>query len=198
LPNLDHQDEKELLQKVAAGDEIAFTRLFDAYHQQLGQHIFRLTESRAMAEEIVQDIFLKIWIGREALSGIQHFRSYIFVVARNHTINALRKTIRERRLHRNWEKDTAETWGSADAGDLSKSWNTLIDAAIDQLPPQQKKVFILARQDRLKQEEIARVLQISKSTVKSHMRLAVAAVTEYIRAHADLLSLLFPFFFRRF
>ena len=70
----------------------------------------------------------------------------------------------------------------------------LVDQAIGQLPPQQKKVYTLSRIDRLKYDEIAEVLQISKATVKTHLQLAIASISSYIRANGETTLLLFYFF----
>ncbi len=148
MPVDQQHKEKELLKQVAQGDESAFSRLFYAYHQQLGQHVFRLTESMALAEEIVQDVFLKIWMTRETLMDIQNFRSYLFVVTRNHTLNCLRQIIREKKKHKEWEKETAPVQQTFYSTDISAQWHSLIDQAIAQLPPRQKKVYMLSWIDR--------------------------------------------------
>jgi RNA polymerase sigma-70 factor (ECF subfamily) len=75
--------------KVAAGNEQAFTELFHRWQSFLATHIYRITESRELAEEIVQDVFLKIWQTRETLSEIQSFKSFLLVVSKNHALNVI-------------------------------------------------------------------------------------------------------------
>mgnify|MGYP000597832205 CR=1 FL=1 len=89
------ENEKVLLSNVAAGDENAFAKLFKNYYNQLGGFIMRLTESESLTQEIVQDVFLKIWINRTALSEIDCFKAYLPVVAKNHAFNCLKQIARE-------------------------------------------------------------------------------------------------------
>ncbi|WP_353718348.1 RNA polymerase sigma factor [Dyadobacter sp. 676] len=84
-------NEKELLRRVAGGDERAFTALFDHYHQRLGMHIYRITRSEPVAEELVHDVFLKIWRNRELLSEIENFSVYLFVVSKKRGIERFEK-----------------------------------------------------------------------------------------------------------
>ena len=96
LPANDINIEKELLVKVSQGDENAFGQLFTLYYNQLGDFIMRIAESRPLAQEIVQDVFLKIWLNRATLAEVESFRAYLFVVARNHAFNCLKQIARER------------------------------------------------------------------------------------------------------
>ena len=186
----DADNEKELLLQVAGGDEKAFGRLFYAYYPQLARHVFHLTDSMEMAEEIVQDVFLKIWMTRETLSDIQNFRSFVFVVSKNHTLNALKKVISERTHKQAWEKEIKLNPSSAEEENIREIQFSLIDHAIHQLPPRQKEIFILSRRDRMKYEEIAKKLGIARTTVKSHLQAATAAIADYIKKNIDKVLLL--------
>src|ERR1043165_8637940 len=89
VQNMGQNEEKELLEKIAAGDHVAFTTLFDNYHHSLGAFVFSITKSKELAEEITLDIFLKIWMTREALAKVKNFKAYLFTVSRNAAISAL-------------------------------------------------------------------------------------------------------------
>ncbi len=176
-----------MLQQVAAGDERAFRLLFGAYHQLLATHVYRLTESAVLAEEIVQDVFLKIWMSREALAEIQHFRAYLFVVSKNQALNALRKIARERARQLAWQKEQQET-GVTESPEAI--YYSLIDTAISRLPPQQQKVYLLSRHERLRYREIAERMDLSQETVKKYLQLAIASISDYVRDNIDLFLLL--------
>ena len=88
-------DEKTLLSQVAEGDEKAFRILFDRYWDNIYGVAFAFTKSSQIAEEMVQDIFLKIWTKKHLLNSIQKFDAYLFRVAKNHIYNELRKKIKE-------------------------------------------------------------------------------------------------------
>lgn len=172
-------DEKEILSQIAAGDEVAFTRLFKHYHQLLGTYVLRFTRSREVTEEIVQDVFMKIWLNRTALSEVVEFKAYLFAISKNHVLNCLKKIAKERVITLDLEdnvlvQDFIET--SADNG-----YYQLIDEAIDHLPPQQQKVYLMSRHERLKYAEIALKLNLSKETVKKYLQISSDSISSYIR-----------------
>ncbi|HWJ27449.1 MAG TPA: sigma-70 family RNA polymerase sigma factor, partial [Flavisolibacter sp.] len=180
MQSLDAHDEKLLLHRTAEGDETAFTRLFDAYHHTLGAFIFGITKSKELAEEIVLDIFLKIWMTREALAGIKDFRAYLFTISRNAAISALRKVIQERTRLADWQAVQNPEMISEE--NHREHYLSLVDEAINQLSPQRKKIFLLSRNEGLKYEEIARQTGISRFTVRAHIQQAVASIAEYLKA----------------
>jgi RNA polymerase sigma-70 factor (ECF subfamily) len=168
-------DEKELLRLVAAGDERAFTRLFDHYHQRLGLHVYRITRSEPVAEELVHDVFLKIWRNRELLLEIENFPVYLFVVSKNAALNALKRIAAER--VKLTDLDHAVEVEPEQPDDYRYA---LIDEAIDQLPPQQRQVYLLSRHQRLSYNEIALQMGLSRETVKKYLQIATASIISYI------------------
>ncbi len=179
--------EKELLAQVAGGDENAFGQLFHTYHQELADYIFYLTRSQPLMEEIVQDSFTKIWVHRERLLTVTNFRSYLFTISRNHTFNSLRSLAREVIQKNQWALQYhREMENSADMEEGDRQlYYKLIEDAVEQLPPQQQKAYLLSRQKGLRHEEIASQLQLSRETVKRHISLALRAISSYVRAHAE-------------
>ena len=172
--------EKDLLVKVANGDEESFRRLFMKHHQMLGSHIYRLTNSLDLAEEIVQDVFLKIWLSRETLAEVDNIKGYLFVVSKNHTLNCMRKLSKERMCIRMSEESFVQDCNGSDAP--SDIYHSLLDEAINRLPVQQQKVYLLSRHERLRYTEVAIRLKISKETVKKYLQIATASITEYVQA----------------
>lgn len=186
--------DKNLCLQVSSGDEQAFKQLFNTYHQQLGAYILRLTNSTELAEEIVLDVFLKLWMNRRTLWEIQNFKAYLFVVSKNHTLNALKKVIKERLLQKEPEEHyTKQILAEVDLN----QYYSLLDEAIDHLPPQQQKIYLLSRHKRLKYSEIAEKLGLSHETVKKYLQIATASITTYVNANlaAGLIILGFVIFF---
>ncbi|CAL1516439.1 RNA polymerase sigma-70 factor [Chitinophaga sp. MM2321] len=181
-------NEYVLLELVAKGDQQAFEDLFHAYHQQLAEYIFRLTESQEMTEDIVQDVFIKLWMKRETLPGLNNFIHYLFILSRNHTFNCLRKKANQEVRHREWARQFEEETYMNTAPE--NDYSTLIETAVSKLPPQQQKVYLLSRHQRLKHEEIAAQLGISAETSKKHIKLALRAITQYVHQHMDTVILL--------
>lgn len=179
------KNEADLIEKVSKGDKLAFTILFNAHYKSLGSYVFKLTESIEVAEEIVQDVFIKIWLKREGLVNINNFSNYIFILSKNQTLNYLRKKANDQLKFKAWEKEfEGEALEEADH-EQADAYRLLIDRAIEQLPAQQKKIYLLSREERLKYDEIAAELSISSETVKKHVYLATKAIKEYVRNHMD-------------
>ena len=189
MDNNSTDTEKELLQRVANGDQIAFRSFYDMYYQVLATYIFRLTRSMNETEEIVHDVFLKIWMVRESLSAIENAKAYLFVVSRNHALNAIKRRLREVLQRQQWMQDTSNILETTDNLD-DDSLHSLIDKAIDQLPPQQRKAFLLSRREHFTYLEIAASMGISRETVKTYLKHATTSITKYMREHVGFLMML--------
>lgn len=179
-------NEKELLLKVAEGNEIAFRQLFQQWHQLLAGYVLRITESRETTEEIVQDVFLKIWMTREVLGEIQDFKHYLLVVSRNQSFDVLKRQLKETKKKRNWERENQQLVPTDNAPD---DYSSLIDEAIDNLPTRRKEVYLLSRHERLSYQEIADKLSISRESVKTHLKLASSSISTYIRSRMLILAM---------
>ncbi|WP_316818725.1 RNA polymerase sigma-70 factor [Pedobacter nyackensis] len=178
-------NENELLHRLATGDQRAFTELFDAYYRPLGEYVFKLTESLPITEEIVQDVFIKIWIKRETVSTLKSFKNYLFILCRNQTFDALRKKAKQHLFQQKLEqffKDESELDGLENPVEEYREW---IEQSVAKLPPQQQKVYVLSRYERLKHEEIAAKLQLSTETVKKHIQYATRFIQNDLRSRLD-------------
>lgn len=178
--------ESELLQLIAQGDAVAFRQLFDRYRDPVFTFAMHYTHRQEAAEEIVQETFLKLWLLREKLPLVERFEAWLFVVTRNFSYSYLRKLAREAALRQQWGASRVEDVETPDEWLLSKEYAQLLERAIDQLSPQQKQVYTLYRNDRLRQEDIARELGLALSTVKTHLSLARRSITVYLDSHIEL------------
>lgn len=165
--------ERALLCRIAEGDEAAFSELFYAYHQRLGAYVYRLTESRPATQEIVQDVFVKIWVRRSGLAGVANFDAYLFTAARNHVFNYIRNMARERSRQAELEVVTTVEMETPE-----EDYHSLLDEAVAHLPQQQQRVYRLHKQEGLSHAEIAERMQLSVETVKKHMSLALRAIRD--------------------
>lgn len=178
--------------QIAEGNEDAFSKLFYRYYQQLGAFIFRITDSMPLAEEITQDVFMKIWMARESLVEVKSFKAYLFVVSKNYALNSLRTMAKERTNKMDWESASESLCAlPANTEVNNHHYYSLIDTAINRLPPQQQKVYLMSRHKKFKYAEIADELQISKETVKKYIQLAVASITVFVRLHINEVVLLY-------
>lgn len=167
--------------RVAEGEEEAFTILFNQYWDNIYSVAFLLTKSEAMAEDVVQDIFLKIWHKRTELTGLERLDNYLFVLARNHIFSEFKKLrIRKEHVERlkayfNNREDTPEDRL------LQKEANVLLARAVSGLAVQQQQVYRLSREQGFSYEEIAAKLGISVHTVRNHMSRALRHIREALQ-----------------
>jgi RNA polymerase sigma-70 factor (family 1) len=196
LSSLPPYQEKSLLQEIAKGNEKAFRSFYDAYFNRLSAYIFKLCKSDMVTEEIVQDIFIKLWESRAFLVTLDTPEAYIFSMARNRTIDHLRRVARETSLiaviKQQLQASDNEIEDRFDAADLGR----LIEEALRELSPQKREVFRLRNSEGLDHDEIATVMQLSRSTVKNHLSQTLQHLRRYLsRSHrpGTLLLLLLSF-----
>lgn len=147
--------------------------------------MLRTLDSPEAAEDVVQDVFFKIWLGRENLKEIQHFSAYLFRMAQNHAINGLRRDARKKVIYSELNYHTAAD--EADAELIRKDATAFIHQIVAQLPSQQQKVYLMGREQGLKHQEIAERLQIAPETVKKHMMAAMRTIrTELEKNYGSL------------
>lgn len=181
-------DENRILELVAQGSEYAFTELFSRYRAKVYTVAFRFLRSQTAAEEVVQDVFLKCWLKRETLVGVRHFDAYLKIVTRNTVLNRFRKLANEAAAQE--ELGRRETTVSdTDHRVQEHQYREIIQAALGQLPPQQREVYRLAREEGLSHEAIAARMQISTVTVKSHMARALQSIRRYLNSSMSILML---------
>ena len=172
------ENDSNLLQQVAAGNEHAFRQLVEKYSGLLYKFIHRHTNDSQLSEEIVQDIFIKIWQTRETLTSLRSFRAFLLVVSRNHVLNTIKKMMREKKKQWEWQKENTNLQ-EEDQQELEEVFG-LIDDAVNRLPPQQKRVWILSRREGLKYEQIAAEMNISRDAVKKYLQYANGAIKEHV------------------
>jgi len=183
MPNGSLDNEKELIKLIADGDEIAFEKLFSHYRNRIYSVAFKLTKSYVTAEEIVQDVFLKIWINRSNLNNIQNFSGYLFIVTRNDAYKALKGIAGKSKIILVEEQD--QNLAANDTADrlMEKEYNLILQNAIDRLPNQQKEVYTLVKEHGLTRDEVANKMQIRPDTVKFHLAQAMKKIRAFCTLH---------------
>lgn len=175
-------NEQDLLKLVTQGDTRAFAELYNRYQPLLTTHLFRITRSEQLAAEYTQDVLLKVWQNRELLGGIVHFKAYLGVMSRNHAIKSLQKLAAQHKHQQAWVQQAKE--GAEEPWNEDQKLLNLLDQAIDRLPPQQKKVYLLVRHQRLSYADAGTQLGLSTGTIKRYLQIATASIIEYLHAHA--------------
>jgi RNA polymerase sigma-70 factor (ECF subfamily) len=161
---------KELLILIREGDMIAFYNIYERYCKRLYGFVLRYIKNEADAEEIVQDVFVKIWEARSKIDVYSSFESFLFTIAYNSTISLFRKRVSEKKyleylkLLQHLEK-APDLIDEIQFNDLNRK----VQALLNELTQRQKEIFLLSREEGLSHEEIAKKLNISINTVKKHM-----------------------------
>jgi RNA polymerase sigma-70 factor (family 1) len=183
------QDDSEirLLTAISKGDERSFEQLYNIYKDRIYSISLRLCMSSSVAEDMVQEIFLKLWINREKLDQVEHFRAYFYSIARNHIIRAL-KTIDRTANPILYNAEPIDP-SAADFRLLDNEYQNIVRNAICSLSPQQAKVYYLSRESGLKRNEIAVQMGISSDTVKTHLSQAIKNIRAFCLIHSELLLL---------
>lgn len=189
MQTLTPYDEIQTLLLIVQGDQKAFTKLVDIYWSTVYNHALAYSKSTQVAQEITQDIFLKVWNKKENLREIENFKGYLFILGRNQIISTMRKKLQE-----NVEADfinlPEKVW-LPDHQICYKEMNQEILNAIEKLPPVRKKVFKMSRFEGLTYQEIAINLQISKNTVKDHIAIALI----FLKTHLQTYRVFLPWIF---
>jgi RNA polymerase sigma-70 factor (family 1) len=178
------QDEKNLLQQIAQGDETAFATLFYAYLGNLQPYIMKLTRSAEDTEEVIQETFIRLWMSRDKLEEIQTPHAWIYTIAANECFKYLKK--KSSRQNGLSDLGKADTTSGQDQSTLHlihfKEVSRLIAEAVSQLPLRRRRIYQMSRDEGLKIPEIAEALRISPNTVKNTLVSSLGFIRKYLAA----------------
>ncbi len=175
--------DKLLVEKLKQGDEAAFADLFDKYSSKLYAVSRKLRMEHEEAEEVVQEVFLKIWRNRGSLNEELSFNAYILTIAKSIII----KSVRKKAYHIAYEKYALGSSQSFD--NKTEDYVVLSDMeafskkCLEQLPPQQRQVFMMKTKDNFSIEEISAELNLSKRTVENHFYRASKQLKDQLAKH---------------
>ena len=196
-PDNEPAAERELMRRCVEGDRQAFATLYSRYAPLLYKAVYPLTNrSKEDTEEIIQDLFVKIWDRRDNMLTIQSFRPFIFRLARNRVIDWYRKNESKKSYCTFYSENHRDEAVSVTDDLLFEEYYATAMEAIAKLPSRQKQIFILRHTNDLSLSEIAGQLRISLHAVKKQLYQATRFVREYLHKHGEwLVSMLFLFFF---
>lgn len=176
-------------EEIQSGNLKAFNNVFKSYYSPLCVYASDILKSKALAEEVVQDVFLKLWNNRNNISVKHSLKSYLYRMVHNHTLNYIRDhlsntneisaddlTIRAKILD-------IESAANILDDIISQQIETELKLAIEELSPQCREIFQMARYQQLTYSEIATKLDISVSTVKSQMMRAIEKLKSLMESH---------------
>lgn len=166
----------------------SFKCLFDNYKNRLYGYVLTIARSPYTAEEITQEIFIKLWLCRDILHAVDNLEGYIFTIARNRTLNHLRKAANDARLLRELQElAMPQHNNNVDDRAVVAEYDQLLRDALSLLSPQRRLVYKLSRDGGMNHEEIAHQLHLSRNTVRNHMVEALRFIRHYLGEHGSLL-----------
>jgi RNA polymerase sigma-70 factor (ECF subfamily) len=178
-------DPQILFRLTAEGDEKAFADLFNLFLPKLYPFILKLTRSESVVEEIIQETFIKVWLNRDKLAEMENPGGWVFTVASNKCYDHLRARALKDKLFVSAADEPAGSNFTHEWLDL-KELKRLIQLAVNDLPEQRKKIYLMSRDQGKTIPEIADDLQLSPHTVKNTLVSSLKAIRDYLARHGVL------------
>ncbi len=176
--------DSELLLRLGSEDKEAFSRIYYQYKDKLYGFAYGLTNSVENSEDLVHDVFLKLWQNRKSAAKIENLNAWLFRIAQNQFIDAVRKFSKSILVFSEYLKNQEETDNITPVDVLiTKELKEVLEEAVRHLPPQQREIFCLHREQGLRHAEIANKLNLSVSTTQNHINQAFANIRRYL-SHA--------------
>ena len=173
------QDEKNILLELIEGSEYAFEQIYRLHSSRLFGRLLKLVKSDVQAEEILQNVFLQIWVNRRSIDPEKSFRSFLFKIAENKVYDFFRKVTRDKNLESKLialATDNHRIIESFKSGDENLA---ILQKAIEGLPPQRQQVFRLCKLEGKSYREVSEMLGISASTISDHIVKGTKSIRDY-------------------
>lgn len=181
--------DKELWILVKNGDEVAFRVLYNRYHAQMYYIAKQYVKRTTLAEDAVQDTFIKLWEGRERIDCSKSVSGLLFVMLKNHLINTLRKKKIEIVSITAGDEASIPNTVKTDDAVLYKEYHNILERGLAELSERKREVFELRTMMGHTNSEVSELLQIDIKTVKTHYYLSSKFIRAYLKTHAGLLIL---------
>ncbi len=183
-------DEIELIEQLISGCEQSFEKIYIHYSKRLYGNLFKLVKSDKDAQEILQEVFMKLWKTRQNLNTEKSFQSYLFKIAENKVYDFFRQAARDKKRATHLIAVATTGYVHIEEMILHKENATLLEKAIGSLPPQRQQIFRLCKLEDKSYKEVGELLGISVSTISDHIVKATKAIKAYfINNEQALLSL---------
>ncbi|MBO9637434.1 MAG: RNA polymerase sigma-70 factor [Siphonobacter aquaeclarae] len=162
--------EELMLRQIAAGDQQAFSELYDRYRPVLYRFVYGILKSSDLTKDACQEVFIRIWEDRQRLDQVQSFRYYLLTAGKNQSLNMLKKVVSEERTLSGFVRQYRDVQTTTPEETLqAEDYQRFLQSVLATLPPQSRRVFELCRQQGLSYDEVADLLGVSRNIVKKHM-----------------------------
>jgi len=168
---------QELQQRIALyDDQLAYKELFSLFYKSLQQFAVSFVRSPEVAEEIVSDVFIKVWKKRAGLHRIHNLKLYLYISTRNTAFNYLRSQKKVFLQPEQYQVQLQSIYFNPEKLMLTAEMMNRVQKAISDLPPRCQLIFKLIKEDELKYREVAELLQVSIKTVENQMTIAIRKI----------------------
>ena len=186
INKLSEKQDKELVELLMGDSQEAFGELYARYRKQLIYLCKQCLKTESDAEDVVHDIFLKLWETRHLLVTVSSFSGFVKAMAQNYATDKLRHVDVHSRFARNMLMNVKDSTNETENLILDNNYRELVDELIEKLPPRQKEVFRLSRIEGLTYKKISELLHISVNTVQEHASLALEKMEKNLSQHTDI------------
>lgn len=190
----ERQDDYELVQLLQKGNVAAFDSLFEAYSQKLYSFAFKYFKNVADSEELVQEVFVKVWENRQSLKSELSFKSYLFTIALNQIRRHFNKRATSLRYLEELKNENGMLEFQENSDDHYESVLQQINLIIDQMPPRRREIFIKSKMEKKSSKEVAAELNISAGTVDNQVSEAIRFIRSHLKS-GNLALMLFAVLF---
>lgn len=184
--------DKTLFNKIKSGDRVAFNTLFNTHYTPLVRFAFTFLQDKDEAEEVIQDIFVRIWEQRASINITTNIKSYLFSSARNRSINKIKSV--QTRQNILSEINQYQTQTGEHGYNESAELKTAIEEAIKQLPEKCQTIFLLSREEELTYKQIAQKLNLSEKTIENQMGIALKKLRITLSPYLNAIILIITLF----
>lgn len=185
---------EELIGRLKNNDKSALDEIFNYYYPRLYNFSKKILKIEDEIDDILQDVFLKIWLHRSKINNPETFSSFIFTITKNALLNLIRSNAKNQAFKEEFSKRIISSEYVTQNQIEFKEIKTAIDQIVSKLPEKRQKVFLLSRNEGLSNKEIAQKLNISEKTVEDHITHSIRFLKKSL-SEIGILSLLYFYLF---
>lgn len=179
-------EERRLLLMLGNDSAYAFQQIFDKYKDRIYKVAMSYVKDKHLAEEIIQDVFTKVWTHRHSLLELRSFEAWLYTVGKNRIFDYNKKKIADWKAHLGYHSQKSESVNDSERLLQSKEYKELLHIAQQQLTDQQLLIFKLAKEENMSYKQIATHLNLSPLTVKTHLARAMNTLKNHLLKNGEI------------
>lgn len=183
MKKLSSLPDEAILSLLTASNPLAFTHIYRKYRAIVFAYAQRITRSQPVAEDIAQDVFLKIWEHRNAAQEIRHLKSYLLTMSKHSALDWLAKKARDQAVSEEMLHNAEEFHCDSENVLQCGEYHDLLRNAIEKLPPRRKLIFTLCKIDGISYDKVAEQLKVAPGTINDHIVKGTRFVKGYLKLY---------------